>query len=58
MLISFFNYRALSLKSAELVKVNPINGTGLFLSSGYTINQAGPIGTMIAYLIGGRNLKI
>lgn len=27
-------------------------GTGLFLSSGYTINQAGPLGTVIAYAIG------
>lgn len=27
-------------------------GTGLFLSSGYTIQQAGPIGTILAYSIG------
>lgn len=28
-------------------------GTGLFLSSGYTIHEAGPLGTVIAYLVGG-----
>ncbi len=27
-------------------------GTGLFLSSGYTIQQAGPFGTILSYLIG------
>ena len=27
-------------------------GTGLFLSSGYTIAQAGPLGAILSYLVG------
>ncbi|PKG23465.1 amino acid permease [Niallia nealsonii] len=43
-----------SLKSRHLfmISLGGVIGTGLFLSSGYTINQAGPIGTILAYLIG------
>ncbi|WP_411345648.1 S-methylmethionine permease [Paenibacillus sp. WLX1005] len=42
------------MKSRHLVMLSlgGVIGTGLFLSSGYTINQAGPLGTIIAYLVG------
>lgn len=36
-----------------MLSLGGVIGTGLFLSSGYTINQAGPVGTIIAYLVGG-----
>ncbi|WP_017811426.1 MULTISPECIES: amino acid permease [Paenibacillus] len=42
------------MKSRHLVMLSlgGVIGTGLFLSSGYTINQAGPLGTILAYLVG------
>ncbi|MDO4903070.1 MAG: amino acid permease [Limosilactobacillus sp.] len=36
----------------QMISLGGVIGTGLFLSSGYTINQAGPIGTIIAYTVG------
>lgn len=44
-----------SMKSRHLfmISLGGVIGTGLFLSSGYTINQAGPVGAIIAYLVGG-----
>ncbi|MBP5844968.1 amino acid permease, partial [Lactiplantibacillus plantarum] len=35
-----------------MISLGGVIGTGLFLSSGYTIHQAGPIGTLLAYTIG------
>jgi Amino acid transporters len=35
-----------------MISLGGVIGTGLFLSSGYTIHQAGPIGTILAYGIG------
>lgn len=35
-----------------MISLGGVIGTGLFLSSGYTIHEAGPLGTIIAYLIG------
>ena len=35
-----------------MISLGGVIGTGLFLSSGYTINQAGPLGTVIVYAIG------
>ena len=35
-----------------MISLGGVIGTGLFLSSGYTINQAGPVGTIIAYAVG------
>ncbi|MEN1938382.1 amino acid permease [Paenibacillus sp. 102] len=45
--------RTMKSRHLFMLSLGGVIGTGLFLSSGYTINQAGPIGTMIAYLIGG-----
>lgn len=36
-----------------MISLGGVIGTGLFLSSGYTIHEAGPLGTVIAYLVGG-----
>lgn len=35
-----------------MLSLGGVIGTGLFLSSGYTISQAGPAGTILAYLAG------
>lgn len=35
-----------------MLSLGGVIGTGLFLSSGYTINQAGPFGTVLAYGLG------
>jgi len=35
-----------------MIAMGGVIGSGLFLSSGYTISQAGPLGAVIAYLIG------
>ena len=35
-----------------MISFGGVIGTGLFLSTGYTINQAGPLGTVLAYSIG------
>ncbi len=44
-----------SMKSRHLLMLSlgGVIGTGLFLNVGYTINQAGPVGALIGYLIGG-----
>lgn len=36
-----------------MLSLGGVIGTGLFLSSGYTVNQAGPLGSVIAFSIGG-----
>ncbi|WP_312390323.1 amino acid permease [Pseudomonas sp.] len=35
-----------------MLALGGVIGTGLFLTSGYTVNQAGPLGAVIAYMIG------
>lgn len=35
-----------------MISLGGVIGTGLFLSSGYTIHEAGPLGTIIAYMVG------
>ena len=35
-----------------MLALGGVIGTGLFLTSGYTVNQAGPMGAVIAYIIG------
>jgi len=35
-----------------MTSLGGVVGTGLFLSSGYTISQAGPAGTILAYGVG------
>ncbi len=44
--------RKMSARHLLMISLGGVIGTGLFLSSGYTIHQAGPIGTILAYGIG------
>lgn len=44
--------RKMSSRHLTMISFGGVIGTGLFLSSGYTINQAGPLGTVLAYAIG------
>lgn len=44
--------RTMKSRHLFMISLGGVIGTGLFLSSGYTVNQAGPIGTVLAYLIG------
>ncbi|MFZ7944879.1 amino acid permease [Neobacillus sp. 19] len=44
-----------SMKSRHLfmLSIGGVIGTGLFLGSGYAIGEAGPAGSIVAYLVGG-----
>ncbi|WP_082235327.1 S-methylmethionine permease [Halobacillus massiliensis] len=44
--------REMKTRHLVMLSLGGVIGTGLFLSSGYTIQQAGPFGTVLAYLIG------
>lgn len=44
--------RKMEARHIQMISLGGVIGTGLFLSSGYTIHEAGPIGTIIAYLFG------
>nr|WP_255476830.1 MULTISPECIES: amino acid permease [unclassified Corynebacterium] len=35
-----------------IIALGGVIGSGLFISSGYTIAQAGPLGAVVAYLLG------
>ncbi|QQE72956.1 amino acid permease [Brevibacillus composti] len=45
--------RSMNSRHLFMISLGGVIGTGLFLGSGYTISQAGPIGTIISYLVGG-----
>ena len=44
--------RNMESRHLTMISLGGVIGTGLFLSSGYTIHQAGPLGAILAYLIG------
>ena len=44
--------RSMGPRHLIMIAMGGVIGSGLFLSSGYTISQAGPLGAVIAYLIG------
>ncbi|MFJ3031905.1 amino acid permease [Rothia terrae] len=44
--------RKMTSRHMLMLSLGGVIGTGLFLSSGYTINQAGPFGTVLAYGVG------
>ena len=44
--------REMKSRHVVMLSLGGVIGTGLFLSSGYTIQQAGPIGTLLSYLVG------
>ena len=45
--------RGMKSRHLFMITLGGVIGTGLFLASGSTINQAGPAGAVIAYIIGG-----
>lgn len=44
--------RTMDARHLIMIALGGVIGSGLFLSSGYTIFQAGPLGAILAYLIG------
>ena len=44
--------RKMQTRHLVMLSLGGVIGTGLFLSTGYTIQQAGPFGTILSYLIG------
>ncbi|WP_196601953.1 amino acid permease [Pectinatus frisingensis] len=45
--------RGIKNRHLFMITLGGVIGTGLFLASGAAINQAGPFGTVLAYIIGG-----
>ncbi|MED4583714.1 amino acid permease [Brevibacillus choshinensis] len=45
--------RSMKRRHLFMLSLGGVIGTGLFLNAGYTINQAGPGGAILAYIIGG-----
>lgn len=45
--------RAMKSRHLFMISLGGIIGTGLFLGSGYAIGEAGPLGAILAYLVGG-----
>ncbi|MBD4755576.1 amino acid permease, partial [Xanthomonas citri pv. citri] len=45
--------RTMKSRHLFMISLGGVIGTGLFLSTGYTLHQAGPGGTILAYVIGG-----
>lgn len=44
--------RGMEQRHVMMLSFGGVIGTGLFLSTGYTLQQAGPIGTIVSYVIG------
>ena len=44
--------RSMGPRHLIMIAMGGVIGSGLFLSSGYTIDQAGPLGAILAYLVG------
>lgn len=44
--------RTMGPRHLIMIAMGGVIGSGLFLSSGYTISQAGPLGAVLAYLVG------
>ncbi|KXT81259.1 amino acid permease [Streptococcus panodentis] len=45
-------HRKMTSRHLFMLSLGGVIGTGLFLSSGYTIAQAGPLGAVLSYLVG------
>jgi len=45
--------RTMKSRHLFMISLGGVIGSGLFLGSGYTISQAGPIGAILAYIVGG-----
>lgn len=46
-------HRTMKSRHLFMIALGGVIGTGFFLGSGYTINQAGPGGAILSYLVGG-----
>ena len=44
--------RKMEARHIRMISLGGVISTGLFLSSGYTIHEAGPLGTILAYPVG------
>ena len=44
--------RRMESRHLTMISLGGVIGTGLFVSSGYTIHQAGPLGAILAYAVG------
>ena len=44
--------RSMDARHLVMIALGGVIGSGLFLSSGYTISQAGPLGAVLSYLVG------
>ena len=44
--------RKMESRHLTMISLGGVIGTGLFVSSGYTIHQAGPLGAILAYAAG------
>ena len=44
--------RRMTSRHLMMISFGGVIGTGLFLSSGYTVSQTGPVGTILAYAVG------
>lgn len=45
--------RSMQMRHVVMLSLGGVIGTGLFMSSGATVHQAGPLGAILAYVIGG-----
>jgi arginine/ornithine permease len=45
--------RTMTSRHLFMISLGGVIGTGFFLGSGYTLTQAGPIGAILSYLVGG-----
>jgi arginine/ornithine permease len=45
--------RTMKTRHLFMISLGGVIGSGLFLGSGYTIHQAGPIGAILSYIVGG-----
>ncbi len=44
--------RGMTTRHLTMISIGGVIGTGLFVSTGYTIHQAGPLGVVLAYAVG------
>lgn len=45
--------RSMKARHLFMISLGGCIGTGFFLGSGYTIQQAGPTGAILSYIVGG-----
>lgn len=45
--------RAMTSRHLFMISLGGVIGTGFFLGTGYTIGQAGPVGAVLSYIVGG-----